>query len=84
MRSALPPRADIRVTAVVVLAVQSGLFLKATDHLVLRDAGGPKVSHIPSLPLYGAAALVGLTALSGAYVLRRRNRQVVVIKDLDA
>jgi hypothetical protein len=35
---------------------------------------GPKVSHIPSLPLYGAAALVGLTALSGAYVLRRGNR----------
>jgi hypothetical protein len=35
---------------------------------------GPVVSHIPVLPIYGAAALVGLTALSGAYVLRRRNK----------
>jgi hypothetical protein len=36
---------------------------------------GPKVSHIPVLPIYGVAALVGLTALSGAYALRRRRNQ---------
>jgi hypothetical protein len=36
---------------------------------------GPEVSQVPSLPLYGMATLVGLTALSGAYVLRRRRNQ---------
>jgi hypothetical protein len=36
---------------------------------------GPKISHIPTLPLYGMAALVGLTGLSGAYALRRRRNQ---------
>jgi hypothetical protein len=33
---------------------------------------GPVISHVPVMPAYGVAALVGLTALSGAYVLRRR------------
>ena len=36
---------------------------------------GPKISHIPTLQLPGMATLVGLTALSGAYALRRRRNQ---------
>jgi hypothetical protein len=36
---------------------------------------GSKLSHIPVLPTYGVAALVGLTVLSGAYALRRRRNQ---------
>jgi hypothetical protein len=35
---------------------------------------GAKTSHIPVMPAYGVAALVALTALSGAYALRRRSR----------
>jgi hypothetical protein len=35
---------------------------------------GAQTSHIPVMPAYGVAALVALTALSGAYVLRRRSQ----------
>jgi len=35
---------------------------------------GTKTSHVPLMPAYGVAALVALTALSGAYALRRRSR----------
>jgi len=35
---------------------------------------GPEIGNVPVMPLYGVAALVGLTALSGAYALRRKNR----------
>lgn len=35
---------------------------------------GTATSHVPLMPAYGVAALVALTAASGAYALRRRNR----------
>jgi hypothetical protein len=35
---------------------------------------GVETSHVPLMPAYGVAALVALTALSGAYALRRRSR----------
>jgi hypothetical protein len=35
---------------------------------------GAQTSHVPLMPAYGVAALVALTALSGAYALRRRSR----------
>jgi hypothetical protein len=35
---------------------------------------GVQTSHVPLMPAYGVAALVALTAVTGAYALRRRNR----------
>jgi hypothetical protein len=40
----------------------------------LNLAIGPVNSHIPAMPAYAVAALVALTALSGAYALRLRNQ----------
>jgi hypothetical protein len=35
---------------------------------------GVQTGHVPLMPAYGVAALVALTAVSGAYALRRRSR----------